>query len=173
MSPAVDAYYPIGAAACCTPALLLDTGDAWCAASACLRGLARCACHVPLTTSLAVSSSIGQLRGQALEWALCGAQAACNLHRQLRAGRASCSMSLTQVWPVAQGAGAMRVRRRAGHQLRRHHHAPAALWLQQLQVHAIRDAGAQQDNSFQAPVKAVCGHSVAATPPAFSSSLVG
>ena len=65
MSPAVDAYYPIGAAACCTPALLLDTGDAWCAASACLRGLARCACHVPLTNSVAVSSFMGQLRGQA------------------------------------------------------------------------------------------------------------
>ena len=64
-------------------------------------------------------------------------------------------MRLIQVWPVAQGAGAMRVRRRAGHQLRRHHHAPAALWLQQLQVHTPEDAGAQQDNSFQALLKAV------------------
>ena len=63
-------------------------------------------------------------------------------------------MRLIQVWPVAQGAGTMRVRRRAGHQLRRHHHAPAALWLQQLQVHTPEDAGAQQDNSFQALVKA-------------------
>lgn len=89
------------------------------------------------------------------EWALCSAQAACNLHRQSRAGRPSCSMRLRQVWPVAQGAGAMRVRRRAGHQLRRHHHAPAALRLQQLQVHSPGDAGAQQDNSFQALMKAV------------------
>jgi len=32
VSAAVDAYYPIGAAACCTPALLLATGDAWCVA---------------------------------------------------------------------------------------------------------------------------------------------
>lgn len=34
----------------------------------------------------------------------------------------------------AQGAGALRVHRRARHQLRRHHHAPAALRLQQLPV---------------------------------------
>lgn len=31
MSAAIDAYYPIGSAACCTPALLLASGDAWCA----------------------------------------------------------------------------------------------------------------------------------------------
>lgn len=31
VSAAIDAYYPIGAAACCTPALLLASGDAWCA----------------------------------------------------------------------------------------------------------------------------------------------
>ncbi|KAK9846475.1 hypothetical protein WJX81_004918 [Elliptochloris bilobata] len=36
VSAAVDAYYPIGAAACCTPALLLASGDAW--------ELERCGC---------------------------------------------------------------------------------------------------------------------------------
>lgn len=51
-------------------------------------------------------------------------------------------MRLIQVWPVAQGAGAMRVLRRAGYQLRRHHHAPAAIRLQQLQVHTPGDVGA-------------------------------
>ena len=49
----------------------------------------------------------------------------------------------------------MRVRRRAGHQLRRHHHAPAALWLQQLQVHTPGGADAQQDAPFQALTDAV------------------
>ena len=36
VSPSVDAWYPLGAAACCTPALLLGSGDAW--------ELERCGC---------------------------------------------------------------------------------------------------------------------------------
>ena len=36
VSPSVDAWYPLGAAACCTPALLLASGDAW--------ELERCGC---------------------------------------------------------------------------------------------------------------------------------
>ena len=36
MSPSVNAWYPLGAAACCTPALLLASGDAW--------ELERCGC---------------------------------------------------------------------------------------------------------------------------------
>lgn len=29
VSSSIDAYYPLGGAACCTPSLLLETGDAW------------------------------------------------------------------------------------------------------------------------------------------------
>ncbi len=29
VSSSIDAYYPMGGAACCTPSLLLETGDAW------------------------------------------------------------------------------------------------------------------------------------------------
>lgn len=29
VSSSIDAYYPLGGAACCTPSLLLESGDAW------------------------------------------------------------------------------------------------------------------------------------------------
>ena len=29
MSSSIDAYYPLGSAACCTPSLLLESGSAW------------------------------------------------------------------------------------------------------------------------------------------------
>ena len=29
MSSSIEAYYPLGAAACCTPSVLLASGDAW------------------------------------------------------------------------------------------------------------------------------------------------
>ncbi len=47
VSAAVDAYYPIGAAECCTPALLLETGDAWCVAR---RGAQLTPCAAPQLT---------------------------------------------------------------------------------------------------------------------------